>query len=237
MAKQRRTTHGELAELRQQAAAERMKQRDAEAALEAAKAAVEDASRGVADAYAQEDAKLAAQRRKELEATEADVLDLQHRVTAAGLRVDRAQGAADSFTQQHARDLLEERAADARELAMQLTRAGHDVVRLHRGYRAMRTDIDALVAATPGATPRADGPDPSHPWERQLRDLERVVKEHPEVPAPTPRWGGLGQRQQQDQVARREQLRRQPRRTEQDQADIDRINLELGANPPTVEVT
>jgi hypothetical protein len=81
---------------------------------------------------------------------------------------------------------------------------GHEFVRLHRAFVAMRSDIDSLVAAIPGAVPRTDGPPVSHPWERQLRDLERVVNETPEVPAPLPRWAGLHHRQQEDDISRRE---------------------------------
>ncbi len=64
------------------------------------------------------------------------------------------------------------------------------------------------MAAVPGATSRADGPQPSHPWERQLRDLERAVQETPEVPAPLPRWAGLEHRKQQDNANRSERDRR-----------------------------
>lgn len=79
-----------------------------------------------------EDAKLAVQRRKELEAAETEAVELQRRLDAAGLRVQYAQQQVDTFSHEHARDLLAERAADARELAVQLTRAGHELVRLHR---------------------------------------------------------------------------------------------------------
>jgi hypothetical protein len=64
--KQRKSAHAELDELRQAMAHERMKARDADVALDAAKAEVDEASRAVADAYALEDDKLAAQRRKSL---------------------------------------------------------------------------------------------------------------------------------------------------------------------------
>ncbi len=56
MAKQRKTAHAELDQLQEQATAQRVKARNLEAQLEAAKVAVEDASRAVTDAYAAEDA-------------------------------------------------------------------------------------------------------------------------------------------------------------------------------------
>lgn len=220
----RKSAHTTLDELRQAAGAERMKQRDHEAKLDAAKLEVERAGQAVTDAYAADDATLAAQRRKELQAAEGAVLDLQHRVDAAGLRVERAQQQLDEFQRERARDLLEERVAEAREVALKLTRGGHDLVRLHRAYGAMRTDIDSLVRAVPDAVVRNDGPPPSHPWERQLRDLERVVRESPEVEPPLPRWAGLKDREQRDRTNRLLQLRRLKRLTEAEQDELDRLS-------------
>jgi hypothetical protein len=94
--------------------------------------------------------------RNDLDAAKAEVLDLEHRVAAAGLRVQRAQAEADAFQAEHARELLDEKESEARTLAENLTRAGLELVQFHRAYRAMRTDIDGLVAQVPGATSRAD---------------------------------------------------------------------------------
>jgi hypothetical protein len=221
MAKAKRSAHAELDELRQHAVAERVKARDLAAELEAAKAEVDDAGAAVTEAYAADDARLATQRRQDLESATARVLDLQHRVTAAGLRVDRAQADADAFQTDHSRELLDEREAEAREVAAKLTSAGREAVRLNRAYLALRTEIDGLVAAVPGATSRADGPEPSHPWERQLRDLERAIQETPEVPAPLPTWKGLKQRQEQDNAHRVERLRRSGELSTDDQAALE----------------
>jgi hypothetical protein len=54
-----------------------MKARDAGVALDAARLRVDEADRAVTAAYALEDAKLAAQRRKELQAAEAEVVELR----------------------------------------------------------------------------------------------------------------------------------------------------------------
>ena len=94
----KQSAHTELDQLRQQATGERIKARDLEAALEAAKLDGEDAAQAVTDAYALDDERLAQQRRNELEAAEAKVVDLGHRVTAAAQRVERAQRAVDTFT-------------------------------------------------------------------------------------------------------------------------------------------
>jgi hypothetical protein len=202
------TAHFELDELRQRAAAERANERELEVRLEAAKAAVEDAGAAVTEAYAADNAKLAVRRRREADAAAAAVLDLQHRLNAARLRVGRAQAEADAFRAGHARELLDEREAEARELAAKLTSAGLAVVRLNQEFRSLRTEIDSLVAAVPGATSRADGPAPSHAWEDQLRALERTIQENPEIPPPLPQWAGLNQRQEEDNANRLERERR-----------------------------
>jgi hypothetical protein len=206
--KTKQSARAQLDQLRQQAAGERVNERELAVRLEAAKAAVDDAGAAVTEAYAADDAKLAQRRRQEVDAAAAEVLDLQHSFDAAGLRLERAQAEADTFQAEHARELLDEREPEARELAENLTRAGPELVQLHCAYRAMRTDIDSLVAAVPGATSRADGPAPSHPWESQLGDLERAIRETPEIPPPLPQWAGLNHRQMQDRANRLERERR-----------------------------
>jgi hypothetical protein len=195
-------------------------ERELAAQLEAAKAAVDGAGAAVTEAYAADDAKLAPRRRQELDAAAAEVLDLQHRFDAAGLRVERAQAEADAYLAEHARDLLDEREAEAREVAASLTAAGLELVRLHQAYVTTRNDIDSLVAAVPGATSRADGPAPSHPWEDQLRALERTIQETPEVPPPLARSAGLKHREQQDHANRIEQQRRRGELSADDQAAL-----------------
>ena len=95
----------------------------------------------------------------------------------------------------------------------------------------MRVEIDALVAATPNAVVRSDGPPPSHPWERHLKDLERAVRETPEVPAPLPTWAGLKGREQRDQTNRLLQLGRRKRLTEAEQAEMERLTQHRTVTP------
>jgi hypothetical protein len=214
-----------------------MKQRDLESQLEAAKLEVEEAPRAIADGYAAEDLRAVTASRKREEAAVAKVKDLQHRLRGAELRVERAQREADDFAREHARDLLEEREADARELALKLTRAGHELVRLHRAYLALRTDIDSLVGASPGAVVRSDGPPASHAWERQLRDLERAIREAPEVQPPLPRWAGLQHRQQQNAIHRRAGLLRRKKRSPEEEAELERLNQERVIAPAVAIVS
>jgi hypothetical protein len=114
--KTKQSAHAQLDQLHQQAAGERVNERELAVRLEAAKAAADTAGAAVTEAYAADDPKLAARRRQELDVAAAEVLDLQHRVDAAGLRVQRAQAEADSFQAKHARDLLDEKEREARGL-------------------------------------------------------------------------------------------------------------------------
>jgi hypothetical protein len=233
MAKQGRSAHAALDGLRQGMADERMKARDAGAALEAARVTVDEADRAVTAAYALEDHKLASQRRKELQAAEADAVELQRRVDAAGLRVQHAQQHVETFARERARDLLAEREQPARTVALELSRAVGDVLKLHRAYVTERQTVDRLVAAVPGATPRADGPVPEHPWESALKDLERAYRQATKLEPPTPRWSGLQLREQQDSLSRFERLRRRKRLTEDERAEMDRLRRNVTV--PTTE--
>jgi hypothetical protein len=228
----RKTAHATLDELRQTAAQQRMKARALDATLEVAKQKVEDASHAVTDAYAAEDAKLAQQRRKQLETTEAKVIDLGHQVTAAAQRVDQAQRAVDTFTQEHARALLAERQQTARTVAAELTASVRQTLTLARAYVGERRTVDQLVSAVPGATPRTDGPAPEHPWEHALRQLQRAHQETPELDPPLPRWTGVQQRQQEDDVNRRAGLLRKRRLTATEQDELDRLNRGRVTTPP-----
>jgi hypothetical protein len=220
----RKTAYATLDELRQIVAHQRMKARDLDAAVEVAKQEVEDASRAVTDAYAVEDATLAQQRRKQLEASEAKAIDLGHQVTAAAQRVELGRRAADTFAQEHARDLLAEREQAARTVAAELTASVRQTLMLAKAYVAERRTVDQLVAAVPGAIPRNDGPAPEHPWEHALRQLQRAHQETPELDPPLPRWTGLQQRQQEDDVNRRASLLRKRRLTESEQAELERLD-------------
>jgi vacuolar-type H+-ATPase subunit I/STV1 len=77
------------------------------------------------------------------------VLDLHHRRQGAQRRVERAQQELDDFATEHARDLLAEREAPAREVALNLTRLVNETVRTHQAYIAMRQEVDRLVAYVP----------------------------------------------------------------------------------------
>jgi hypothetical protein len=171
---------------------------------------------------------------KSFQSAEGEIFDLQHRVDAARLRVGRAQQQLDEFQRQHARGLLHEREPNARTVAAELTASVHATLKLAKAYVAERQAQDQLLAAVPGATPRADGPTSTHPWESQLKDLEPAVAEVPDCPPPLPRWRGLDQRTQQDPIGRREKLRRKRKLTPEEEQELDRINHELRLSAPRV---
>jgi hypothetical protein len=163
----RKPAHTTLDALSQATAAERGKQRDLEATLKATSLEVESTGQAVTNAYAADDAKLATQWRKKIQAAEAAVVDLQRRVEA-GLRVERARQELDRFKREHARELIEEREQPARTVAADLTSSLRETLRLARAYLAERQAQDQLVTSVPGATPRADGPEGTHLWEPAL---------------------------------------------------------------------
>jgi hypothetical protein len=236
MPQRKPSAHSQLDALRQQAADARVLHRELQAEMGAAKLKVEQAGTAIADAYAGEDQRAVTTSRKAEETAVAKVEDLQHRLTGAEIRVERAQAEADTFARERARDLLAEREQPARTVAAELTATVHETLRLAKAYVAERQTQDVLVAAVPGATPRSDGPPPEHEWEAALGALERTVRETPEIPAPLPRWAGVEHRRQQDNLSRFEKLRRRKRLTQPEQDELDRINRELGRSAPRAEV-
>ena len=220
----KQSAHEQLDQLRRDAADERVKLRHLEVQLEAARQDVEDVSADLTEAFAAEDQQAAQRTRKQLQTAETRVVDLQHQAKGAELRAERAQQQVDTFAREHVRDLLAEREQPARTVALELSRAVGEVLKLHRAYVTERRTVDRLVAAVPGATPRADGPAPEHPWESALKQLERADRQATKLEPPTPRWSGLQLREQQDNLSRYEKLRRRKRLTEDEQAEMERLS-------------
>jgi hypothetical protein len=207
-----KAAHDRVDELRRRVAEESQKLRQAQAELEASTAKVEDCSRRLTDAYASENARLAHERRNELQRAETDAADQEHRVAGAELRAQRARGELDSFIAESAQALLEEREGLARELAAELTAAVDAVVKAHAKYVAERTHVDQLVAKVPGAEPRYDSVSTSYSWEPELRALERAYREVSQADVPSPRWAGRSHIRNLNAVHRRlkEQRGKQP---------------------------
>ena len=204
------TAHAELDELRQQAATERVRARDLDAQLEAAEDQLEDAAQAIIAGHANDDEKAVTAARKAEDQAIAAVKDLRHRVEGARLRVDRSQAQLDTFLRERARDLLAEREPQARTVALELSRSVAETLTLAKAYVTERQHQDQLVAEVTGATPRTDGPAPSHPWEQALKELDRVYRDTPELPAPLPRWHGLEHRPAQDDTHSRLNDQRKP---------------------------
>jgi hypothetical protein len=226
------TAYAQLDRLSQQAAAERVRHRDLAAEFEAAKHAVEQASRAITDGYAAEDERAVGQAREAEQQAVAKVKDQQHRLTGAEVRVARTQRELDEFRRDRARDLLKEREQPARTVAAELTASVRQTLTLAKAYEAERQTVDQLVAAVPGATPRNDGPAPEHPWEHALRGLQRAYQHTPELDPPLPRWTGLQHRQQQDDVNRRASLLRKRQLTASEQAELERLDRGRVITPP-----
>jgi hypothetical protein len=208
MARKPLSATDELATLRQQVSAERVRHGEAQAAKDAADAAVQGANAAITLGYAKDDrAAVADARNAEAEAV-ATVDDLAHQLAAADLRLERAQRDLAGFLAARGRDLIQEREPDAVHAADHLVDTVHAAVRAYRKYRDVRTEVDALVSNLPGAVVRVDGTPSTFEWEAALRTLDRVVREHPEPPPPPmPQWNGL--RHQELQNASAQHLRDQ----------------------------
>jgi hypothetical protein len=212
MAKRKDVT-AELGELERRAADAYRHARDARLQVERAKTVLDQLRERQIDAYAAGD-----EDRAVALASETDGLEPQLTRESAREGLARAADTARTevarFRTENARELLAAREAGAREITDKLNAAVAETIQLHRSYLAERQEQDRAVAAVPGATPRMDGPPPSHPWERALRDLERSVREHQTLEPPLPRFLGIAHRRREDDVNRPEHLRRKKQRSD-----------------------
>jgi hypothetical protein len=198
-----RRAHDELDALRDKAASERVKVRDAELALAAAKAEVEDTGRAVVDGYAAEDQHaVRAAREREHEAVE-KFEDAQHRLDGAVLRLERVETELRTFESERAPEPLAEAEASARTTTLALQRAATETARAFHQYRADRERIQQLVNAIEPGAGQVNGPPSTCSWERELGELARALRLSEELEPPLPRWYGRAWRRQEDEVAKR----------------------------------
>jgi hypothetical protein len=207
----KKTAHAELGEHRQRVASEGAKFRELQEQQARARAELERIGDTIAAAYASEDADAIANARKAKEEAMGRVEDLEHRTAGASLRAEQVREELAAFMRHRGRDLLDEREQTAREVAAELTKAVATAVKAHRAYIAERQDLDQLVAAVPGASPRVDGVRTGYSWEAELKALERAYRENSEAEPPRPRWAGMTYNRQRDAVHQRlkDQRRRQ----------------------------
>jgi len=207
-----RSVHGQLDELRQAAAHERVRARELETELNATNLRAQEADAALAAGYAAEDDRAVKAARKATDTELAKARELDDRIAGVRLRVEQADRAVDKFTSGHADELLRELEDTARQTAASLTSAAHEAVRLHRQYRTDRQAIQEAVAQIAPGAGAPDGPPSTYPSEAALKELERAVRQTSEAPAPLPRWLHRDWRTQQNEVAAREQQRRRLRR-------------------------
>jgi hypothetical protein len=201
-----------LAPLRERVASELMRKREAQTALEAGQGQLEAIAAEVDAAYEREDEGLVRNHRQRLHEVKEEVADLQGRVVGAERRLERVQLEVDQYIAEHGAEILRERLAQreaaARETTLALNGAVHDAIRLHRRYLADRQAIQGIVTEMEPGSGATNGPAASYPWERQLVDLDRAVREVDEISPPTPRWHGREFRAQQDDIAAKLQAER-----------------------------
>jgi hypothetical protein len=198
-----RRVHDELDQLRQEAAGERVKVRDADLALAAAKVEVEDAGRAITDGYAAEDQEaVRAARDREREAVE-KLEDAQHRLDGAVLRLERVEAELRTFESERAPELRVEAEDAARETTLQLRRAAEETMRHWRQYKQDRTAIQQLVNLIEPGAGQLNGPPSNCAWERELAELERGLRGGDDLEPPLPRWHGKVWRRRENETAER----------------------------------
>ena len=226
--KPRKTAHAQLDELRQLAAAERIKRRDLEAQLPPPSSTSSSTRPPSRTGTRPRTSAPSPAHARPKQAAIAKAGELRHQVDGAGLRVERAQADVDSFERDHARDLLAERERSARTVTLELAANVAETLRLAKVYVSERQAVDRLVAVVPGATPRHDGPAPQHPWEPALKALEPAVQRDTRAGAAPAHLAGnrATSRAGPGPSPRRPERKRQL--TSAEQAELETLNADRG---------
>jgi hypothetical protein len=219
-----------LDELQQRAVDAGVREREAGAEIQSAGRILEELRERRVNAYAAGDAERGDALTSEIQGLTGQLDQARARAEGVARAAEAARAELATFRTENARALLEDREAGARETTDKLNASVAETLRLHRLYVAERQEQDRAIAAVPGASPRHDGPPGTHEWEPALRDLERAVRECPQLSPPLPRWLGTRHRHQQDAINLRERLRHKKKLSERDQAELDRINHELAVD-------
>jgi hypothetical protein len=206
----RRSAHDELEKLQNRLAEATSALRERETGAAAADACLEDARDAVREAAdLDQDAAVAA---AELQTAKEDAERAHLAVEGVSQRVRRAEAEVASFKEENGVRLLEERAPFAVELAGDVTRLAHELIRASKKVDAERAHQDKLIAAVPGLSPAHDGPPSEHAWHGALKELGRAVARQPELEPLVPRLGGLAHREREEKVRR--QIREERKQVE-----------------------
>jgi hypothetical protein len=224
MPRKRKSAHEELQERIDAAAAEQTKLREAELALNEAKANVDRIGAEIELAYADEDEPLAARHRQRLGQAEDEVQDRQRRYKARRRRADESSAAVDNYRRERAKDLIAERDGNGNHLATELQATLERVAELDRRWSAHAQETNQLVALVDAARPPNDGCPTEHAFSGVLTALRRELAGGASVPAPTPRWDGLAVQRQQDAVHRLLRLKRERKR---DDEQLEQLRREI----------
>lgn len=226
--------HERLAELSETERTERQAHRSLERELADAKAAAAGLREQLVSALADQDQaavkRLGASRTKQ----EQSIDTLALRVDAAEQRADRAASVRADYQRDHADDLIAELEPDAIAAGAELVECARALIDADQRWRAVAQQTDSHLVAHPRAQPATDGPPSTHGLEAAVRACRDGLSSPPVVPVP--RWHGLRHYEQQEKLARLEQLRRVERPTEAQQRERDRLCRELGVTGAAVAV-
>jgi Fic family protein len=109
------------------------------------------------------------------------------KVAGADQRVRDAEAAVLALYERAGEELLRAQVERDQKTAEELAAVVHEALEANRRLIAGRQQQDAILARVPRWTPRHDGPPAAHAWESELRELERVVRQHPDPPVIRPR--------------------------------------------------
>lgn len=221
--------HAKLEKFRQAAVDEKQRAREAQLEAERAQSNVAHAHDTLIEALADDAAPKIKKARAAHQRAEADAKDAADRSRAATLRVERAERERDAYEVDNARALLDELGPRCDEVTDRLDRAARELTEAESAWQAASRQVGEYLARIPNASARADAKS-SHPFEEIVRLARQTLNRGDSVESPMPTWHGLRAFEQNERATLLDRLKRQPKRSAEDEQEMARLRRELGTD-------
>ncbi len=221
------TRHHQLDQLHQAEAQERHAARELDAQLTTARAKAAELHDEWVQATADRATAKITQAKTRHAAADAEISELEVKVKAAKLRIDRATAAAAAYQAEHANELVKELSAEASAITNRLVEAATVLVQADKDWYTMSARVGAHLAAK-GVEPRGNLPN-THGYENVIRDVRRTLTDVGEPRPPLPHYQAAQWSEQQEAAAVEAKAQRD--------ADRDRQERQRQAQGPAEVIT
>lgn len=144
-----------------------------------------------------------------------------------GRRINAAEYAVAQFVADNHAALFAEIEPQGVEARDRLASAARELIAADAAWVALRTRADDLLTHVPNASPAADSP-AEHHLAAAVREVRQALQAG-DVSRPTPHWRGRRSHEQSERVNLLERLKNTPKKSAQEERQIERLRHELQA--------